>query len=51
MVDTAGGWDDIGFEGPGPDFVEVPDTASPGSYRLCTANAGCNFCASLQVAQ
>ena len=45
------GWDDIGIGGSGPDFVEVPDTASPGSYRLCTANAGRNFCAPVDVVE
>lgn len=34
------GWDDIGFSGPGPDIVVVPETADPGTYRFCTANAG-----------
>lgn len=43
------GWDDPLITGPGPDFVEVPETASPGNYRLCTANAPQNFCASVHV--
>lgn len=47
--DEGRGWNDGGVTGPGPDFVEVPDTASPGDYRLCTANAGQNFCALLEV--
>lgn len=42
-------YDDIGFEGPGPDRVLVhPDTA-PGDYRICTANAGEEFCTPLTV--
>jgi hypothetical protein len=45
------GWDDVGIGGGGPDFVEVPDTAEPGSYRLCTANAGQNFCAPVDVVE
>lgn len=42
-------WDDIGVSGPGPDRVRVPDTAPPGSYRLCTANALDNICADLEI--
>ena len=39
VSDDCCGWDDIGFGGPGPDIVVVPDTADPGDYRFCTANA------------
>ena len=40
---------DIGITGPGPDRVPIPDDVSPGSYRICTANAGDEFCASVEV--
>lgn len=43
------GWDDVGIAGPGPDFVEVPDAATPGDCRLCTANAVENVCATVEV--
>lgn len=33
------GWEQVGVSGPGPDRVLVPESASPGDYRLCTANA------------
>jgi hypothetical protein len=42
-------WDDVGVEGHGPDVIRIPDTAAPGSYRLCTANAVENFCTELEV--
>lgn len=45
------GWDDVGIGGSGPDFVEVPDTASPGSYRICTANAVQNICTPVGVVE
>lgn len=45
------GWEDVGVGGPGPDHVRIPDDAEPGSYRLCTANAGEDFCAPLEVVQ
>lgn len=49
-VGTEGyGTDDVGIGGPGPDRVLVhPDTA-PGDYRICTANAGEDFCVPLTV--
>lgn len=34
------GWDGVGTGGSGPDFVEVVVTATPGSIRVYTANAG-----------
>lgn len=42
-------WPDIAIDGPGPDSVHVPDTAGPGQYRICTANAPENFCAELEI--
>lgn len=45
--DEGKGWDAIGVSGPGPDTLVIPETATPGSYRLCTANAVDNFCAPL----
>jgi len=48
----AEGWDDVGFTGPGPDHVLVPDTTTPGTYRLCTVHtpAADRACALLHVA-
>lgn len=43
------GWPDVGIRGPGPDRVLIPDGIEPGSYRICTANAGDEFCAPLNV--
>jgi hypothetical protein len=43
------GWEDVGVSGPGPDRVLVPDTALPGVYLLCTANALDKACALLTV--
>jgi hypothetical protein len=45
------GFPDIGITGPGPDIVAIPDVAEPGDYRICTGNAGENFCAELEIAQ
>ena len=37
-VDDAEGkaWADVGFGGPGPEWVSVPDVATSGTNRLCT---------------
>ncbi len=43
------GWEDVGVGGPGPDRVVIPDTAAPGDYLLCTANAVDEACALLSV--
>lgn len=43
------GWPDVGVGGPGPDRVLIPDGIEPGSYRVCTANAGDEFCAPLDI--
>ncbi len=50
-VDAAEGyaWEDIGIAGPGPDHLLIPDDATPGPYRICTANARENFCAEIDV--
>ncbi|MFN2344419.1 MAG: hypothetical protein ABR616_01720 [Dermatophilaceae bacterium] len=48
--DGEAGWDDVGINGPGPDVIEIPDTATAGAYRVCTANARENYCAQLSVA-
>lgn len=40
---------DVGIGGPGPDRVQIPDDAGPGSYRICTGNAGENFCALIEI--
>jgi hypothetical protein len=44
------GWVQVGISGPGPDRVLVPETAPPGDYLLCTANALEKACALLRVA-
>lgn len=40
---------DVGLRGPGPDLATVPDTASPGTYRLCTSNSRRPACTILEV--
>ncbi len=40
---------DIGVGGPGPDRVPIPETARPGEYRICTGNAGEEFCALIEI--
>lgn len=42
--------EDIGVGGPGPDRVPIPETAEPGAYRICTGNAGDEFCAEIEIA-
>lgn len=43
-------WDDLGVAGPGPDVVPLPEVASPGSYRICTANRGdTNLCSTIDI--
>jgi len=41
---------DIGVAGPGPDRVVIPEVAEPGAYRICTGNAGADFCAPIEIA-
>jgi hypothetical protein len=49
-VDAAGmGVPDIGVGGPGPDRVLIPEVAEPGAYRICTGNAGADFCAPIEI--
>ena len=48
--DSAAVVEAVGIAGPGPDHVVVPVVASPGTYRLCTANAVTNYCAPFEVA-
>ena len=40
---------DIGVGGPGPDHVPIPEPAEPGTYRICTGNAGADFCAPIEI--
>lgn len=47
--DEGRGWADIGVSGPGPDLVQIPDTAPAGQYRLCTANSSPNVCTPFEV--
>lgn len=42
-------WDSAGILGPGPDVVEVPDTATDGTYRVCTAMLLENHCTQIRV--
>lgn len=49
-AEQGAGWDDLGVGGPGPDRVVIPETAEPGQYRICTANAGDEFCTPMRVA-
>jgi hypothetical protein len=39
----------VGIGGAGPDRVQVPPDVQPGEYRICTANAGENFCAPIEI--
>ena len=41
--------EDIGVGGPGPDHVPIPEPAEPGAYRICTGNAGADFCAPIEI--
>lgn len=41
--------EDVGVGGPGPDHVRLPDDVPSGEYRVCTANAGDEFCAPLEI--
>ena len=43
--------EDIGVGGPGPDRVVIPDTAEPGSWRICTGNAGENVCVRIRLVE
>jgi hypothetical protein len=40
---------DIGVGGPGPDHVPIPETAEPGAWRICTGNAGDEFCTPIEI--
>lgn len=40
---------DVGIEGVGPDRVRLDAATEPGEYRLCTANAVDDVCASIRV--
>jgi hypothetical protein len=49
-VDTEGyGTSDVGVGGRGPDHVVLPTDVVPGDYRICTANAGDEFCAPIEI--
>jgi hypothetical protein len=39
----------IGVAGQGPDHLLIPDVAEPGTYRVCTANAGQDVCAPVEI--
>jgi hypothetical protein len=40
---------DIGVGGSGPDRVLIPDIAQPGTWRICTGNAGDNICTTIEI--
>jgi hypothetical protein len=40
---------DIGVLGPGPDRVAIPPDVRPGSWRICTGNAGENVCVRIVI--
>jgi hypothetical protein len=40
---------DIGVGGPGPDRVVIPEVAEPGTWRICTGNAGQNICTTIEI--
>lgn len=44
------GYPDVGVGGPGPDHVRLPQDLLAGRHRICTANAGEEFCAALDIA-
>ena len=43
--------EDIGVGGVGPDHVPIPEVAEPGDYRICTANAGDEFCVPIEIVE
>lgn len=42
-------WPDVEVDGPGPNWIQIPHVADPGSYRVCTADAEEAFCAPIEV--
>lgn len=40
---------DIGVGGSGPDRVVIPEVAKPGTWRICTGNAGENVCTTIEI--
>ena len=48
-VSSSGAVFDIGLRGPGPDLATLPDTAIPGTYRLCTSNSRRPACTTLEI--
>ena len=49
-ADGEPGWELAGIGGPGPDIIEVPGTATDGTYRVCTAISPENHCTPIRVA-
>ena len=43
--------EDIGVGGPGPDRVVIPEVAEPGTWRICTGNAGENVCVRIEIVE
>jgi hypothetical protein len=48
-LDADIGFPDIGVMGPGPDRVPIPESAEPGEWRICTGNAGDEFCTPIEI--
>lgn len=48
-TDEGFGVEDLGVGGPGPDIVPIPETAEPGSWRICTGNAAPNICTPIEI--
>jgi len=44
-------WPDVGVDGTIPGRALIPEPATPGEYRICTANTDPNFCAELTITQ
>ena len=40
---------DIGIAGPGPDRIVIPPDVTPGTWRICTGNAGENICVRMWI--
>ena len=44
-------WPSVGVDGTIPGRALIPEPATPGEYRICTANTDPNFCAELTITQ
>ena len=39
----------VGIDGPGPDWIPIPDVLPQGDYRICTARTRDSTCAPIEV--